>query len=62
MDFVYDMMGSAIWIRPLVIGAFLGGGEIIAVDSVAWTAWALSGWYGYAGRAEINCVDRTAGD
>ena len=41
---------------------FLGGGGIGAVDSVAWAAWALGGWHGYAVRARINFMGRSAED
>ena len=47
---------------PLGFSEFLGGGGIGAVDSVAWAAWALGGWHGYAVRARMNCVGRAAED
>ena len=52
-------LGSAIWIGPLGIGAFMGGSGISIVESVAWTTWAFGGWRGYAGWTGNNCLDLT---
>ena len=41
---------------PLGFGEILGGGGIVAVDSVDWATWALGGWHGYAVRDRINYV------